>query len=567
MMPINAQNRTLPDWFTRVRLLQTKLPRFQRFEAWDHSNVTQMFNTILRGLPIGATLVLEIGNEEPFISRPLKGAPSSGERTTEHLLDGQQRLTALWRGLNNNYEDRTFFVYLRTEEETKMPYYVGSVARWKKDGDTELRPFWANSVAELWSRRMIPLDLFAPDNQSGEKNEQPSERFKTWIKLAVPDAEQREGITEIRTKVAAAFSTFNLPYLSLPVATSKDTALDVFLKMNTSAAPLSRYDIVVAQIEADMGESLHDLVAKVKQECPTITSYYSVEEMVLYASALLQGKAPTNATYLAKDFGRHLLDNWDKLVLGVKRTAAFLEAERVFDAQRLPTDVVVPVLVALWALAPAALDAAGQARTNARKYFWRAAFTNRYENSTTSRSLTDFTELKPLISGSGTAKPAIFDEEQYPLPDARELITAAWPRKKDRLARAILAVALREGGHDLADATPATRDHLPQREYHHLFPRARLRQLKWPDSEIFRALNCALVTWQTNRNISDKEPEHYLAQRRDANELGDNEVRARLATHLIPFEEMVAGDYDAFLAKRAEMIHTKMTALCVGGAG
>ena len=53
------------------------------------------------------------------------------------------------------------------------------------------------------------------------------------------------------------FVVFNLPYLSLPVSTKKDTALDVFIKMNSSAAPLSTYDIVVAQVEAGMGKSLH----------------------------------------------------------------------------------------------------------------------------------------------------------------------------------------------------------------------------------------------------------------------------------------------------------------------
>src|SRR5690606_4154715 len=131
-MTINAQNRLLPDWFTRIRTRQTVLPRFQRFEAWSHSTVTQLFNTILQGLPVGAVLILEIGNEEPFISRPIVGAPEIGERVTEHLLDGQQRLTGLWRALHNNYKDRTYFVYFSEDEETGMPYYVDSIGRWKK---------------------------------------------------------------------------------------------------------------------------------------------------------------------------------------------------------------------------------------------------------------------------------------------------------------------------------------------------------------------------------------------------------------------------------------------------
>ncbi len=558
-MTVNAQNRSLPDWFTRTRTRQMVLPRFQRFEAWSHADVTLMFNTILQGLPVGAVLVLEIGNEEPFISRTIKGAPETGERITEHLLDGQQRLTGLWRGLHNNYEDRTYFLYLMPDEETGMPYYVNSVARWRKDGDTEPRPFWANKPKEQWNRRMIPLDLCAPDDAG-------SQRFGKWRKEAIEDRDEREEISDQMAKIRETFATFNLPYLSLPVSTKKETALDIFIKMNTSATPLSTYDIVVAQVEAGMGQSLHDLVADTREACPAIAEYYAPEDLALYASALLQGRPPTNATYMAKDFGTQLLANWGTFLKGVSRAATFLEEERVYDAARLPTEIVVPVLVALWAVAPDGLDAEGRARTILRKYLWRAFFSDRYEKSTNSRSLVDFNELKPLITRAGPSNPSIFDDDQHPLPELQELITAGWPKKKDRTARAVLALALKQGGLDLADGSTVSRANLAKREYHHLFPDAHLKRQRVDDDKIYCSLNCAVVTWRTNRNISDKEPERYLAERREGTDLGEAEVAARLASHLIPYDKMVAGNYDTFLAARATLIHDAMTKLCASGA-
>ena len=45
-MAIEARNRTLPDWFTRVRTRQIALPRFQRYQAWNHGDVALLFNTI-----------------------------------------------------------------------------------------------------------------------------------------------------------------------------------------------------------------------------------------------------------------------------------------------------------------------------------------------------------------------------------------------------------------------------------------------------------------------------------------------------------------------------------------
>jgi hypothetical protein len=73
------------------------------------------------------------------------------------------------------------------------------------------------------------------------------------------------------------------------------------------------------------------------------------------------------------------------------------------------------------------------------------------------------------------------------------------------------------------------------------------------------------VTWKTNRSISDKEPERYLAERRDESDPNDAEIKERLATHLIPYDEMVAGDYSAFLEKRAEKVHAAMEKLCTTG--
>ena len=367
------------------------------------------------------------------------------------------------------------------------------------------------------------------------------------------------------SEIRQLFATFNLPFLSLPVATPKETALDVFIKMNTSAAPLCTYDVVVAQVEASMGKSLHDLVADTRRACPTIAEYYSPEDLTLYAGALLQNREPTKSTYMSKDFGSRLLENWDSYISGVKRAANFLEEECVFDAMRLPTDVVVPVLVALWALAPKGGDAEGRARTILRKFLWRAFFSTRYEKSTNTRSLADFSEIRPLVTGSAVSKPAIFDNELHPLPQIQELVSAGWPKKKDRLARAILALALKHGGLDLADGSTVGRFNLKKREYHHLFPDAHLKRLSVTDERIYCSLNCALVTWQTNRNISDKEPERYLAERHDDNVIGADEVAARLKSHLVPYDEMIAGDYETFLNERARLIVKAMTKLCNGG--
>lgn len=117
-------------------------------------------------------------------------------------------------------------------------------------------------------------------------------------------------------------------------------------------------------------------------------------------------------------------------------------------------------------------------------------------------------------------------------------------------------------GLDLADGSPVTREGLAAREYHHLFPAAWLRERGVAGWEIDRALNCALVTWKTNRTISAKSPEHYLAERREGTSLGEDEVRRRLESHLVPYDELVSEDYERFLSVRAERLHAAMRSVC-----
>jgi uncharacterized protein with ParB-like and HNH nuclease domain len=108
-----AQDRTLGVWFQRIEEGLMKLPRFQRFEAWDRGRITSFLNTIINNLPVGVALVPEVAGKEKFVSRYISSAePKTVSTVTENLLDGQQRLTAVWRAMHDNYEAEAFFGFL-----------------------------------------------------------------------------------------------------------------------------------------------------------------------------------------------------------------------------------------------------------------------------------------------------------------------------------------------------------------------------------------------------------------------------------------------------------------------
>ena len=593
-MSSKAKDRSLNEWFSEIKKGSIKLPRFQRYEAWDKHRIASLLKTIIHDLPLGITLVLEVDKEQ-FQSRYLKTAEpkDTTARVTEHLLDGQQRLTSLWRSLFNNYKDTTYFIYVPKldnyyDEPWSEEWEVFIRTRYYKKN--KLFPLWADIPADCLHRGCIPTDLLKPIDMATE--------IDLWIKEATKDFEPQDGeadfvnkfkkyitiqeeVKDVITKLRENIKHYNLPYLALPSDTNKDIALQVFINMNTNSKPLSRYDIIVAEIEAVRGESLHDLQVSLDDKYPIVKKYEELNKLILNVSALLQDKIPNERGAIEMDKSL-MLDNWDKLEVGLNKMTEFLEGEGILDSSRLPTNAVLSVLATLLASIPEKGDAKGESDKLLKKYIWSSFFTDRYENSAATHAFSDYQELK-LIMKNIKAKEEyditnvpVLNRNKYPLADEEELIESKWPKKANIRARAILAVSTYLGALDFADGKALNRQTLNERDYHHLYPDSLLKEA---GIESFLALNCALITDVTNRNlIRRKDPSLYVDERID---WSDKEtIQHRIETHLIPVNELIIGDYENlkgtdksiklkkdfnnFLLERARLVYSAVELLTDG---
>jgi hypothetical protein len=579
-----AIDRELAVWFQRVKNGEIKLPRFQRFEAWDRNRIKSFLSTIIQNLPIGITLVLEVGDKQKFDSRYLETAPETGSRVIEHLLDGQQRLTAFWRAMHNNYEAETYYLYVpafdkfddRLQSDEAL---VFCQPRWNRK--EQRYPLWADDPKDSFQRGLIPIALLRPEDITSEIDD--------WIDRAIKHLRPDSGSTYFESRFEQFTATkqalrdyikelretvthFNLPFLSLPTSTPKETALRVFINMNTNSKPLSLYDIIVAEVEGVRGQSLHDLQESLSELHPGASCYGDLSQLILATSALLQNKLPNERGMIEMDKAL-MLDNWNDLVLGIGRLVGLLEGERIFDKERLPTNAPLSVIAALSSIIPETGDARGQAETLLRKYLWSAFFTDRYENSAPTRAFADYKGLRNLIPDEKTDGAKSFREDdvpvlnrqEFPLPTTEKLLTAGWPKQQTILGRGLLAITAYFGAFDFADGRELTRESLPKREYHHVFPDALLREA---DERSFLALNCALITGKTNRDIGRKDPLKYLKDRYQWST--EEIVNQRLGSHVIPTKELSNGgyeglnkidklekirhDYQLFLQKRADLM-------------
>ncbi|UWP92993.1 DUF262 domain-containing protein [Aliiroseovarius crassostreae] len=550
---MEARSKSVEDWFAMIRGAQVTLPRFQRFEAWRPNQIEGILENILRtpSLPVGALLVLEVGDKELFHSRPISGAPQPSGLPQLNLLDGQQRMTALWKSLNDLYDDFTVFVSLEDEDTPD----VQIVKRYYNKAGNRM-PAWANEPKATYDRKLFPVSILCP----GTEGEQ---RMDAWGDQADTDKATDRTINKLRHRLAG----YMVPFLSLPVTTEQETALDVFINMNTSATPLKDFDIVVAQLERTARGSLHEMIDDLREKVPAATEYGRLEDTVLAVGALLNGEPPLKRTYLDKSFGGKLADVWDDVVLGISRSVDFLRDEGIFNEKLLPTEVITYLSAALWSGVPEdGADEEGWARTVIRKAIWRASFTDRYLKTATTRAFADFKRLKKLVADPKAKKlPELFDEELNPLPDVSELSRAGWPSRKDRLGRAVIVVSLSAGGYDFADGAKATAKNVKKREYHHVYPKALISD-DFSEQMVNSALNCALISWKTNRKIGAKTPKDYLDERAKDAKATEDEVRHRLSSHLVPYDQLISGNYTAFIDARATILHERITKLANGQA-
>ena len=587
-----AQDRTLGVWFQNIQQGMIKLPRFQRFEAWDRGRIASFLNTIINNLPVGVTLALEVAGTEKFESRYIVTSdPESPGTVTQHLLDGQQRLTAFWRSIHNNYEWETFFVYLpqfdRGESKSGSEVEIRCIPRWKNKNQLRM-PRWADEPAKCLERGMVPVSLLRPGDISKKIDSWLDEATKPLKPLPTDDNafakleafnETKKHINEEITTLRERVTHFNLPYLSLPANTSKDVALQVFINMNTNSKPLSLYDIIVAEVESVAEQSLHALEASLTDKCPNAGRYGNVAGLILSTSALLQEKLP-NARGMIEMDKKQLLANWPKLERGLERMASFLEGQRVFDETRLPTNAVLAVIAASYELIPENGDFLAKAEKLLRRYLWSAFFSDRYENAAPTRAFADFKAIKALLKKPGFADDEIgtvpaLNRVESPLADVDSLMAAGWPKAAGIEARAILAVTTYLGAIDFADHRTATYDSIQKREYHHIFPDALLSEAEIPS---YLALNCALITWKTNRMIGRKDPLEYLQERIELADEGV--VRERVNSHLISFDllskahyaglggaslkQKLSDDFSEFLRDRAKLVVAAMDSLTAG---
>ncbi|WQU73392.1 DUF262 domain-containing protein [Helicobacter pylori] len=319
------------------------LPDIQREYVWlkkaDEKKIEQLFDSILRGYPIGSFLFWKLPKEDiakseeqdsdklnfqlyQFITNYDERKPHNEKIRIEQIkrddlyivLDGQQRLTSLYIGLKgtrtlkkknarndnpNAYEEKRLYLNLKHQPNMDNPEdnYQFEFHAKKPENDKE---HWWFKVGDI-------LELKSVVNYTREH-------------------ELGNGESELLETLYKAFHDKQLISFFEETEKNLNKVLNIFIRVNSGGVKLSYSDllmsILTASFSSDIRERMNELVDALKDKgFPNVG-----KDQVLKTCLLLIGK---DTTFELKNFNKknikEIEENWEKITESIYNAAKLLE--------------------------------------------------------------------------------------------------------------------------------------------------------------------------------------------------------------------------------------------------
>ncbi|WQR92861.1 DUF262 domain-containing protein [Helicobacter pylori] len=320
------------------------LPDIQREYVWlkkaDEKKIEQLFDSILRGYPIGSFLFWKLQKEDiaksdeqdsdklnfqlyQFITNYDERKPHNEKIRIEQInrddlsivLDGQQRLTSLYIGLKgtrtlkkknakinnpNAYEEKRLYLNLKCQPNMDNPEDNYQFEFHAKTPENDKKHFWFK-VGDILELENGVLNYV--NEHRLEKNE-----------------------LDLLEKLKDAFHNKQLISFFEEKEKNLNKVLNIFIRVNSGGVKLSYSDllmsILTASFSSDIRKKMNELVDALKDKgFPNVG-----KDQVLKTCLLLIGK---DTTFELKNFNKknikEIEENWEKITESIYNAAKLLE--------------------------------------------------------------------------------------------------------------------------------------------------------------------------------------------------------------------------------------------------
>lgn len=497
---------------------EIRVPAFQRGFVWEMDRVAYLLDSIYKGYPFGSLLFWRTKQQlsterdlgtfklpEPHVDYPI-----------DYVLDGQQRLTSI-------------FTVFQTELVADQ------------------NPDWADIYFDL-NASGNPQDsyfLAIPEGEEYDKSRYfPMSVLFDSVKYRINTEHLKPEQTAVIDKLQEKFKEVSIP---VQVLKSEDRSIVaiVFERINHLGVALDTLQLLSAWTWSDE----FDLLEKFKDLREELSEFGFAgvgddADLVLSCVAGILTLEPGPEKLLGLN-GSDVREQFQTVENGIKGAIDFLRTQlKVSHLKLLPyPSMLVPL--AVFFAEPDGKEVMYSAKTYQaiKRWFWRTCFTARYTSQTRKTTIHDIEQMAKLKAG----QPNTLDQLD-------SAIKPNFFRNTFRVGAAatktFVLVLANNAPRSLISGKHIDLDKVLQRynrsEFHHIYPRAFLRDNGVPDTDINVLGNFCFLSAAENKNIGRKRPSVYV------NDLVENNEDKRHETLASAFcaEAEFNDDYENFLNAR-----------------
>lgn len=570
---------TVGHLINKIETGELGLPELQRPFVWKDTKVRDLFDSMMRGYPIGYLMLWECPDTDK--NRTIGTGTHSYESPKEVIIDGQQRLTSLFavmkgrKVLNSRYDERTIII---SYCPLKNKFEVGTSAT-KKD------PEWVYDISQLY---------LAPSSRKFTNNFIDSLQAARETKGEVLSDEEQDIIDENFTAVEN-LAKFTMPVFDIDANGDEEDVAEIFVRVNSGGVELKQNDFILTllslywdegrkQIEQFSMDSTKPPIAGRTTSYNLVTGVYAQDLIrvvmaygfdrarLKYGYKLLRGadfdhKGAVNLSLRDQRF--NTLKSKLPDVLDLHSWHEFLKA--VMSAGYLNDDIILShnsifYSYAMYLIAKHRFNASENENLHLTSlWFFYACLISLYTGSFESlvenhlnaiKELSNLDEYHDFIL-SRVGERLTNDYFDITLLGSEGLAVSgrgnnAWNAYVAALN--ILDAKILFSKTSLLVSKlfePGTDGKRKSLEKHHLFPKAYLKSKGYNDARINQMANYAFIDWKDNADILDDAPSVYYPV--VCNGRTEEDIRRMEEENALPhgWEHM---DYEEFLIERRKLM-------------
>ena len=513
------------DLIGEINRGEVLLPEIQRAYVWKKPQVAKLLDSLYREYPSGQILLWD--TVQFPVTKRIEGVeiqPGARSGHPKIVLDGQQRLTSLYKALGE--DDNELSVYFHLGNEQFQLY----LSRLKAD------PLWI-SVREIFNNKKSDLKVLREINKRLDKTID-----EATMDLYLERLQKLRGIGNYKYPIEM-FKTDDY-----------DQVTELFVRINSGGTRLRTAELVLAQLALRLPGAIVETFEKAINEYDE--RGYELDARFLIRALIVSGTGQSRFRYLA-DFWKkqpsEIKKIWKSARRGIDAAVNFVRQNAGFESSDwLPS---LNALIPLASYFEQHDTVTGDVERGLLQWFYVASLRTRY--SAAAETAMD-EDLKAIQTGDPIRelmRNALGSNRKIEV-CADEFDDAGW---KNPLFPMTYAVAKKRGAKDWFTGMALSKDVVGEDhrvEIHHIFPKALLKEKKERRKDIDEIANLAFLMARPNKQISNRKPCEYLA---DIAKKHPN----RLVAQSVPMDRNLwkLKRFQDFLAARRELLAKAVTKL------